>query len=124
MIEIAHERRTGIAAGHLLGRTAHIDVDDVGALARCNARRFRHVSSLAPGKLHDVNIEAGMPDPQSRTGPAFRQFAARNHLGDDQTCSVRVGAHAHRVIGDAGHRCEEDPVADGQGADPQRGRQK
>ena len=31
VIGIAHQRRAGIAADHLLGRAAHVDLDDIGA---------------------------------------------------------------------------------------------
>jgi len=38
---LAHQRRTAIAAGHLLGRTAHVDIDDVGVGVFVNiASRF------------------------------------------------------------------------------------
>ena len=33
MIEVAHQRRAGLPVGDLLGRAAHVDVDDLGARA-------------------------------------------------------------------------------------------
>ena len=42
VIEIAHQRRAGGAVGDLLGRAAHVDVDDVRALRLRDAGAFRH----------------------------------------------------------------------------------
>ena len=52
--------------------------------------------------------------------PALGEFAARHHLGDDQAGAMRVGAQAERLVGDARHRRQEDPVADCDAADIQR----
>ena len=69
VVEVAHQRRAGIAAGHLLGRAAHVDVDDVGALARGDARGLGHVARLAAGKLHHMDRQAGMADARRRALP-------------------------------------------------------
>jgi hypothetical protein len=49
MIEIAHQCRAGLAAGDMARRTAHVDVDDVGAGGFRNARALRHPMRLATG---------------------------------------------------------------------------
>ena len=101
VVEIAHQRRSGIAAGHLLRGTAHVDVDDVGALAFRDPRRFGHMGSLAPGQLDHVDRQAGMTDPQVEPLAPTRQFSARHHFGHDEPRPMRVGAAPERLVGDA-----------------------
>ena len=120
VVEVAHQRRAGIAAGHLLGRAAHVDVDDVGALARRDARGLGHVVGLAAGKLHHVDRQARMADTGGAALPALGELAARHHLGNDQSGAVPIGAQAEGLVGDARHRRQEHPVADFDAADIQR----
>ena len=42
VVEIAHQRRAGLAAGHVARRTAHVDIDDVGAGGFGDPRALRH----------------------------------------------------------------------------------
>ena len=72
MIEIAHQRRAGLLAGHVLGRAAHVDVDDVGAGAFRDARALRHPVRLAAGELHDVE-----PQPLAVEPALLRRAALR-----------------------------------------------
>ena len=68
VIQVAHQRRARSAAGHLLGRTAHIDVDDFGAPFR-EARAFGHPARLAPGELHRIRggaVRLGAPAREMR----------------------------------------------------------
>ena len=58
MIEVAHQRRSRLPVGDVLGLTAHVDVDDLGARAFGDARALRHPARLTTGKLHDVNASA------------------------------------------------------------------
>ena len=57
MVEIAHQCRARLAAGHLASRTAHVDIDDRGAAGLGNACAFAHPARLAPGELHHMNVE-------------------------------------------------------------------
>ena len=60
MIEIAHQRRAGLTVGHMLGRAAHIDVDDVGAGGFSDACALRHPVRFAARELNGVD---GNPAP-------------------------------------------------------------
>ncbi len=66
VVEVAHQRRTGIAAGHLARGAAHVDVDDVGAGVGRGARALRHPAGFAPGELDDVRPGAGPLRPHHR----------------------------------------------------------
>ena len=112
MIEVEHQSRPGIAARHLLGRTTHVDVDDVGALAHGDARGFGHVRRFPAGKLDHMDRQAGMADADVEAGPALGQFAARDHFGHDQSCAMLVGAFAKRFVCNAGHRRQKHAIAD------------
>ena len=66
MIEIAHQRRAGLAAGDVLGRAAHVDVDDVGAGGLGDPRALGHPVRFAAGELHDMRADARSPRMRSR----------------------------------------------------------
>src|SRR5207248_7795279 len=53
VVEIAHQRRTRIAARDLLRRTSHIDINEFGAKVLRAARTLRHPASFPPGELYD-----------------------------------------------------------------------
>ena len=59
VVEVAHQRRAGLAAGHGLGRTAHVDVDGVGPVRHGDAGGLGHGLGGAAGELDDVRIDAG-----------------------------------------------------------------
>ena len=52
VVKVAHQRRAGGAAGDLLGRAAHVDVDDARAHAFDDAGGFGHWRCFAPCQLH------------------------------------------------------------------------
>ena len=57
MIEIAHQRGSGLAAGDVAGRAAHVDVDDRGARGLRDAGSLRHPARFATGELHHVDAD-------------------------------------------------------------------
>src|SRR5258708_6309782 len=59
VIEIAHQCRAGLAAGHMPRRTAHVDIDDVGAGGLGDPRAFRHPPDLAARELNDMRTYSG-----------------------------------------------------------------
>ena len=61
MVEIAHQRRTGLAAGHVARGTAHVDVDDVGAGGLGDPRALRHPVRLAARELNHVRTDVRWP---------------------------------------------------------------
>ena len=80
VIEIAHQRRTGLAAGHMTGRTTHIDIDDVGAGGFRDLRALGHPMRLAARELNDVRSDTGCLAAQPRHRPAVYEFVAGRHL--------------------------------------------
>jgi hypothetical protein len=80
MIEIAHQRRAGLTAGDMTRRTAHIDIDDVGAGRFRNPCALRHPMRLATRELNDVRSDAGGLAAQKRHRPAVHEFVAGGHL--------------------------------------------
>ena len=112
VIEIAHQRRTGLAAGHVARRTAHVDIDDVGAGGFGDPRALRHPVRLAAGELHDMRADAGRLAAQPRHRPAVDEIVAGGHFGDDEAGAEARGQTSKRRIGDPRHRREKDPVGD------------
>ena len=84
VIEIAHQRRAGLAAGHMTCRATHVDVDDVGAGGFRDPRALRHPLGLAAGELNHMRADAGRLAAQPRHRPAVDEFVAGGHLGHDQ----------------------------------------
>ncbi len=120
MVEVAHQGRAGTAAGDLLGRAAHVDIDDVRPLAGGYTRAFSHMCCLAAGELHHMDGQAGMPYAQVEAGPALGEFAACHHFGHDQPSAMRMGALAERLVCNTRHRREEHAIADFHAADVER----
>ncbi len=85
MVKVAHQRRSGQDARHLPRRTAHIDVDYVGARRFGKPRALGHPARLAPCKLD--NERKNLPvafRPAHHIRPTARQLFARGHFGDDK----------------------------------------
>ena len=65
VIEIAHQRRAGLAAGHVPRRTTHVDVDDVGASRFGDPRRLPPSSALRSRQV--VRRAVRGPAPSARS---------------------------------------------------------
>jgi hypothetical protein len=76
MIEVAHQRRSRLPVGDVLGRASHVDVDDFGAGAFGNARALRHPVRLAAGELNDMDAGALAFGAQHGVAAAFDQRIA------------------------------------------------
>ncbi len=117
MRKIPHQRRSRRAARDVLGRAAHVDVDDAGAGTFRNARAFRHPARLAAGKLHDVQPRPVILDAPPRHALAVGERRARRHFRDHQP-RAQPGGHApERRIGDARHRRQQHRIGQRDGAD-------
>ena len=101
----AHEPRAVPALGHLGDRTAHVDVDDLGA---------RDLGGQSSGLFHAGRVAAedlgggGMLDlPQLEQGDGFFVLVAErlgaDHLGDGVAAAQLPANRAEAQIGDAGH---------------------
>jgi hypothetical protein len=66
-------------------RTAHIDVDDVGASGFGDPRAFRHPTDLASGELNDMRADTGCLASQLGHRPLVYEIVARRHFGNDKT---------------------------------------
>ncbi len=112
MVEIAHQGGTGLAAGHMPRRTAHVDVDDVGAGRFRDPRAFGHPVALAAGELHDMGANAGCLTTKPGHRLAVYEVIAGGHLGYNEPGAKARGQTPERGVGDAGHRREENPVGE------------
>ena len=112
VIEIAHQRRAGLAAGHVARRTAHVDIDDFGAGGFGNPRAFRHPADLAARELNDMRTDSGRLAAQPRHWAAVDEIVAGGHFGNHKSGAERCGQTPKRRIGDARHRRQKDPIGD------------
>ena len=104
MIEIAHQGRTGEALGHLPRRTAHIDVDDVGAGIDSNACALGHPVRLAPGELDDTGLQRCVQRRLAHhVDPAAGQRVAGDHFRHDHARPETLRLAAERQIRHARH---------------------
>ena len=82
---VAHQRRASPLVADLLGRAAHVDVDDLGAVLDVEPRRPRHRFRVGAGDLHgDRPGLAGVVAPQTGLVGMPERGVRRGHLGHDQ----------------------------------------
>ena len=117
VIEIAHQCAAGELAGDLAGRTAHVDVDDVGAEPFRDAGTLGHPVRFAPGKLHGEGTLARKLGPAQHVAALAHQFFAGDHLGDDKPRPKPVCGLPERQIRDARHRGQHHAVREADRAD-------
>ena len=112
MIEIAHQRRAGLAAGDVPRRAAHVDVDDVGAGGFRDPRPLGHPVRLAARELDHMGADAGRLAAQPGHRLALREVIAGGHFGNDEARSEAGRESAEGSVGNAGHRRENNPVGE------------
>ena len=112
VIEVAHQGRARLLAGHLARRAAHVDVDDVGAqsLAPCARpsaiqRASQPASCMTKGARFAANCAV------ARAVALADQVLAGHHLGDDQAGAQAMRQAAERQVGDARHRRQQHVAA-------------
>ena len=101
VIEVAHQGRTRFAAGHGLGRAAHVDVDGIGAVRHGDTSPLGHRFGRAAGELHHMRVHPSTLGADLRFGVTLRQLGRRDHLGDHGTGTEPLGETPHMEIGDA-----------------------
>jgi hypothetical protein len=101
MIEVAHQRRSRLPVGHVLGRAAHVDVDHGGAGGFRDARALAHPVRFASGKLHHMHADALTLGAQDRVAVALHQIFTGGHFGNHQTGTETGDQTAERGIGHA-----------------------
>ena len=109
-IEIAHQRRPTGLARHFARRTAHVDVDDLGAQIDSDPRAFRHPLRLAAGELHHERPEAFADCLAQHVSPRPDQLGARHHLRNDQPGAQILRQPAERQVRHARHRRQQHRV--------------
>ena len=111
MVKIPHQGRAGKTGRHLLGRAAHVDVDDVGTSGRSQPGALRHPVRLASCQLNRQRLDfAGTGSPAQDIRPLADQCIACDHLRNDQPCAKPVRHAAKRQIGHASHRREQNRI--------------
>ena len=122
MVEVAHQRRAGLAAGHVPRRAAHIDIDDVGASVGGDRGAFRHPARLAAGDLHHVQsaaviLDAPPRDTLLRGAPAAGKRRTCGHFRDHKAGAKPRREPPERRIGDARHRRQKHRIGQRDRAD-------
>ncbi len=112
-VDLAHQRRAGITAGHALGRAPHVDVDDGGAGALREARRLAHPKRIAAGQLDHMRGDPLPLGPQARLLGAADEFVGRDHLRDDERRAVTAGDPPENHVRDAGQGSQNGPAIEG-----------
>jgi hypothetical protein len=107
-VQIAQQRRAAQARGHPLGRAAHVDVDDPGAVCLHQPRGLGHPIGIAPGKLHRGRLLAEAQfGPGAGFGLGLHDLLACNHLGHHQPRPEARHEAAERQIGDPRQRGQQ-----------------
>ena len=114
MIQIFHQRRPGIAADHLLGRAAHVDVDDPRALPFGQFRRFGHPMRFTSRQLHRC-VFGSEPQfgPRPHTGLGLDHFLAGHHFRHHKPCPEARDKAAEWQIRDSCQRGQENRRIEG-----------
>ena len=119
MRRLAHQAAAGVVLRDLRHRTAHVDVDDVGAHAFDDLRGRRHLVGIAAEDLdRDRPLFLGVLGVLERAIDAADQPFGAHHLGDDQpAAAVALDQPAERRVGHAGHRRDGERRREVDGAD-------
>ena len=108
MIEVAHQGRARLFAGHLSRRATHIDVDDIGTIGRRHTGALGHPVGFTAGKLHDLRGNRSRFQPAPGAVPIAHEVFACHHLGDHPPGTEAVRELAEGQVGDAGHGRQHD----------------
>src|SRR5690606_38077849 len=89
---------------HLLGRAAHVDIDDLGPVVTVPAGGIGHHLGITTGDLHRAGAGfAAVVQTLAGLAAVPQACVAGDHLGDDQP-GTKLPAHAaERTIRNAGH---------------------
>ncbi len=111
-VRVFEQRHAGAGFAHLRDRTAHVQVDQVGARRRDPLGRRGHHVRVGPEQLHRDRVLVGMNPQQLATGPlvAVVDGEARDHLRDDQAGAVAAGLETHEPVPDPCQGREHDTV--------------
>jgi hypothetical protein len=112
VIKVAHQCGAGLTAGHVAGRTAHIDIDDVGARGFGDPRALRHPAGFAARELNDMRAYSGCLAAQTRHRTTVDKIVAGGHFRNHKAGAKGCRQTSKGCVGDAGHGREKNPVGD------------
>ena len=108
---VLHQRRAGPLVAHLLGRAAHVDVDDLGAAGDVVGRGLGHHRRVGAGDLHrdrrGLAVVVGAPAGLQRRPQVLPR---RHHLADRVAGAEALAELTKRSVGDARHRRGKQPI--------------
>src|SRR5690606_38511442 len=101
---VAQQGGAGGLVAHLLGRAAHVDIDDLGPVVTVPAGGIGHHLGITTGDLHRAGAGfAAVVQTLAGLAAVPQACVAGDHLGDDQP-GTKLPAHAaERTIRNAGH---------------------
>ena len=111
--EVAHQGRARLLAGHLAGRAAHVDVDDVGAQISRHARPFCHPARLAARQLYDERSKIPANRAFAGVVAVVDQVLARHHFGGNEAGAQNMGDPSERKVCHARHGREQHIALEG-----------
>jgi hypothetical protein len=115
---VLEQRRAGHDVAHLLGRTAHVDVDDLRAVRDVVTRRRGEHARIGAGDLHGDRLDlAGVVGAPQGLGAAVEQRVGSHHLGNCEAGAQLLAQLPERAVGDARHGRHEEIVAQGEAAE-------
>ncbi len=112
MVEITHQRGSGLPTGDVPRRASHVDVDNLGARVDRDARALGHPVRFASCELNDMNADTVGLRPPSHILPPSHQSSACGHLGHHQAGAEQRGHAPKRAVRHARHGSQEDPITD------------
>ena len=106
LLRLAHQAAAGVVLRDLRHRTAHVDVDDVGAHALDDLRGCRHLVGIAAEDLNrDRPFFFRVLGVLERPVDAAHESLRADHLGDDEAAAaVALDEASERRVGHARHR--------------------
>ncbi len=118
---IAHQRRAGPGVADFLGRTAHVDVDDLRTVVHVVAGRLGQLLRLGAGDLHADRVRlTGMVHAVQRFAGIPEARVGDGHLRGGQARAQLFAQQAEGLVGDTGHRCQHHVGLDVVGANLHR----
>ena len=106
---VLQQRGSREPVAHLLGRTAHVDVDDLGAGIDVAARGLGHHQRIETGDLHHARAGlAAMIHATSRFRRVPQPHVGAEHFRCGEAGAESAAQNAKRTIGDSRHGREHD----------------
>ena len=122
---VAQQGRAGVGVAHLLGRAAHVDVDDLRAMVDIEARRIAHHLRISAGNLHRDRIDFAFMIGATAGFLATPEQRVRGHHFRHRHAGAQALAQlAKWPIRHASHGCDEQVVAKNVIADLHKNRYK